>query len=51
MLLALVCILSEEDGGIRDSRESADDLLEPGRLRGNGVRGLLLGAGVPLAKP
>lgn len=35
MMLALVCTLREEDAGVKDSRGSADDLLEPGRLSGN----------------
>lgn len=38
MLLALACTLREEDAGVRDSRGSANDLLEPGRLSGNSDR-------------
>lgn len=47
MLLALACILREDDARNVDSCRSADGLPDPGRLSDNRVTGLFLGAGVP----
>lgn len=47
MLLALACILREDDARITDSCRDEDDLPDPVCLSDNRVTGLFLGTGVP----